>query len=215
MNPTRGKGSPAVAWESVRARLAAATRAAEEGLQPSPERARALLDERARRLARSPVEAKAAGELLEVAVFSLANERYAIETRLVREIVRFVDFTPVPGAADFLVGVTNLRGEILAVVDLRRFFDLPVRGLTDHSRVIVLGRPSTALGVLADQAHEVAVLPASEVLEPATAATHIGRQYVRGVTKDALVVLDANALLGDARLVIDHSESIRRSERPE
>jgi purine-binding chemotaxis protein CheW len=173
-----------------------------------------VLKARARQLARPLAEAAAPGELFQVTVFFLAGERYALETRVVREIVRFADFTPVPGAADFLVGVTNLRGEVLPVIDLRRFFDLPDRGLTDQSRVLVLGHEQRELGVLADVAHEVISLHRDQVLEP-TAAPSIGRDYIRGVTRDALVLLDGDRLLRDPRLIIDHAEEIRRSERPE
>ncbi|MGH7437452.1 MAG: chemotaxis protein CheW, partial [Polyangiaceae bacterium] len=83
---------------------------------PTPAEAKRILDERAQRLARPPAEEPRPGESLVLATFALASERYAIEARFVRQIVRFVDFTPIPGAGDFLVGVTNLRGEVLAVI---------------------------------------------------------------------------------------------------
>jgi purine-binding chemotaxis protein CheW len=201
-------------WDRARARLAMAELTAREATQASPARARALLETRARELARPLPQAARPGDLLNVTVFSLAGERYAIETGLVREIVRFADFTPVPGAADFLVGVTNLRGEILPVIDLRRFFDLPDRGLTDQSRVVVLGHQARDLGVLADVTYDIVDLRSDQVLDPPAAAS-IGRDYIRGVTRDALVVLDGDRLLRDPRLIIDHSEAIRRSERPE
>ncbi len=81
-----------------------------------------MLDERARALARVPPAAPKASEVLEIATFALANEHYGVETRFVREVVRMADFTPLPGAPSFLVGVLNLRGEILALIDLRTFF---------------------------------------------------------------------------------------------
>jgi purine-binding chemotaxis protein CheW len=216
-------GKPGISWERARARLDSAEQIMREVERPSPARARALLETRARQLARPLAPAVLPGELLELVVFSLARERYALETRVVREIVRFSDFTPVPGAPDFLVGVTNLRGAILAVFDLRRFFDLPPKGLTDQSRVLVLGLGSgegqdrrNDLGVLADETHEVLGLRADEVLEPAATAPSIGRAYVRGVSRDAVVVLDGEKLLRDPRLVIDMdpSEAPGRPERP-
>jgi purine-binding chemotaxis protein CheW len=207
------KGS--ISWDRARARLAAAEQLAGEALQPSPARSRALLETRARQLAVVPPEPARPGELLEVVVFALARERYAIETRLLREIVRFADYTPVPGAADFLVGVTNLRGEILPVVDLRRFFGLPDRGLTDQSRVLVLGQERRDLGVLADETHDLVSVRADAIFAPSAAAPSGGRAYIRGFTEDAVVVLDGEKLLRDPRLVIDHSEALRRPARPE
>ena len=102
-----------------------------KSLRLSPEQAKAVLDERARALARVPPAAPKASEVLEIATFALANEHYGVETRYVREVVRLADYTPLPGAPAFLVGVLNLRGEILALIDLRTFFGVPARGLTD------------------------------------------------------------------------------------
>lgn len=208
-------GKAPISWDRTRARLAAAEQIIREATTPSPARARALLEARARQLAEPLAEGPRPGELLHVAIFSLAREHYAIETRVLREIVRFADFTPVPGAADFLVGVTNLRGEILPVVDLRRFFGLPDRGLTDQSRVLVLGHDRRDLGVLADETHEVVDLRADAIHAPTSTAPSGGRAYIRGFTDQAVVVLDGDRLLGDPRLVIDHSEALRRSGRPE
>jgi purine-binding chemotaxis protein CheW len=208
-------GKPPLSWDRVRARLAAAEQVMRELDRPSPARAQALLQSRARQLAQPLPEPPRPGDQLEVAVFSLGRERYAVETRVLREIVPFADYTPVPGAAPFLIGVTNLRGEILAVVDLRRFFNLPDRGLTDQSRVLVLGHERRELGVLADETHDVQNLHADEVIALPPAAPSGGRAYLRGVTEDALLVLDGDRLLRDPRLVIDHSEDIRRSERPD
>jgi purine-binding chemotaxis protein CheW len=205
MRARRRRGGP-IDWQEVRARLARATAATEQALRHTPEQARAVLDERARALARVPAPAPRADRVLTVVTFGLANERYAIETRHVREVARFTDFTPLPGAPDFLVGVLNLRGEVLAVVDLRKFFGVARQGVTDLARVLVLGGEHAAFGVLADEAHEVTALRTDEVLEPPGSVAGVGREYLRGVTADALIVLDGEVLLRDARLFIDQGE---------
>ncbi|MGH7435652.1 MAG: chemotaxis protein CheW [Polyangiaceae bacterium] len=172
---------------------------------PTPAEAKRILDERAQRLARPAAEEPRPGESLVLATFALASERYAIEARFVRQIARFVDFTPIPGAGDFLVGVTNLRGEVLAVFNLRRFFGLSETGVTDLSRLIVVGENRNEFGVLADQVFDICVLREDEVLDPPAVADGIGRTYLRGVTRDALIVLDGERLLGDPRLYVDRS----------
>ena len=195
--------SETIDWLSVRERLDKATAATESALRVSPERAREIMDARSRALARVQQAEPDVGEVLEVATFALADERYAIETRFVSEVIRMADFTRVPGTPDFLLGVTNLRGEILSVIDLRKFFDLPSRELSDQSRVVVLGGERPEFGVLAESAHEVVTLRREELLEPPGSVTGIGREYLRGVTSDALIVLDGAVLLQDARLFID------------
>jgi purine-binding chemotaxis protein CheW len=182
---------------------------------PSPDRAKAIMDERARLLARVPAAKPRAAEMLEIATLKLADERYAVEARHVREVLRSGELTPVPGAPEFLVGLVNLRGEILAVVDLRRFLGLGGAELTDRSRIIVLGHQRAEFGVLADEVHEVTTVPIDEVLAPAAPTLALpevgegrvgGREFLRGVTKDALIILDGARLLKESGLFIDQSD---------
>ncbi len=206
MKPTRRPGEP-IDWGRIRKRLARALEATEGAQRLSPARARAVLDERARALAHAPVEETAAASALEVVVFGLAEERYAIEARHVREVVRLIELTPLPGAPEFLPGVTNLRGQILAVIDLRKFFGAAPRGLSDLSRLVVLGAGRPEFGILADTVHEVAALVEAQILNPEAAVAGVGRDYLRGVTADGLIVLDGEALLQDPRLFVDQGEA--------
>ena len=193
-------------WGQVRQRLAHAIQATEDALHLSPERARIVMEERARALARVPAAPEAGAGVFEVVVFSLANERYGIEAKHVREVVRLTDYTPLPGAPSFLVGVTNLRGLVLAIVDMRKFFGVAVRGVSDLSRIVVLGNERIEFGILADAVHEVALLSADQVKEPPETVAGVAREYLRGVTGDALLLLDGAALLRDPRLIVDQDE---------
>src|SRR6185312_5009031 len=122
-----GSGPPraTIDWQQVRQQLAKAVAATDEAYRLSPERARAILEERARLLARIPPAPPAVGESLQVVVFRLGDERYALETQYVREVVRLSDYAPLPGAPAFVLGILNLRGEILSVLDLRPFCGVP------------------------------------------------------------------------------------------
>ena len=193
-------------WSEVHARLARAAEATEAATDPSPERARAVMDERAAALARVPSRPPGPSEVVEVAAFLLAGERYAIETRYVCKVVRLTDFTPVPGAPGFLGGVLNLRGEILALVDLRAFFGIASGGLTDLSRIVVIGLDRNEFGIMADAVREVVTLRLDAILEPPASIAGAGRPYLLGVTADGLVVLDGAALIGDEGLFVDQSD---------
>jgi purine-binding chemotaxis protein CheW len=206
MSTGRDKRKKAIDWAAVRRRLARAAAASAGDARLSPERARAVMDERARALSRVPLEPTAAVLALKVVVFDIAGECYAIETALVREVVRLAGLTPLPGAPDFLAGVTNLRGQILPVIDLRELFGVPGEGAAEPSRVLVLGDGRAEIGVLAETLHEVAALPEERVREPAVPPAGIGRDCLRGVTPEGLVVLDGAALLRDPRLFIDQGD---------
>src|SRR5690349_2115527 len=100
--------------------------------------ARAILAARAAALSAPRVveeDSRAGHDVLE---FTLAYERYGVESRCVREVHPLRDLTPVPCTRRFVLGIVNIRGRIVSVVDLRRFFDLPQRGLTDLNQVIIL-----------------------------------------------------------------------------
>jgi purine-binding chemotaxis protein CheW len=173
--------------------MAAAGRTLSGATSTAPEQVRAVLEERARALAR-PVGTAAPIDELEAVTFALANERYAIESRYVFEVFRLEDLSPLPGAEPPVFGVTAWRGELLTILDLRGALGLSVTALHDLSRVIVLGEERPAFGILADAVHELVTLPAAQVREPPEGVA-AKREYLRGVTADAVLVLDAEQLL--------------------
>ena len=174
----------------------------DEAVVSGAERTRTILEERARALARPSTAEARPGDRFELLLFSLAGETYALETRTIREVTRFTDFTAVPGASEFLLGVTNLRGELLPVFDLLRLIGLSSKGLTDLSRLIVLGEGREEIGILADAARGVETIARDEVLRPPEALARMGANLLIGVTMDAVSVLDGAGLLRDPRLFL-------------
>jgi purine-binding chemotaxis protein CheW len=176
-----------------------------EGHKPDmPDDAMAILRARARALAR-PLEEVAATPLLELLEFRLADERYAVETRHVREVYPLKDLTPLPCTSSFVAGIVNVRGRILPVIDLKKFFDLPPEGLTDLHRIILLEGNDLELGLLADAAVGVRFIPADSVQPALPTLTGIRSEYLKGVTADHLVVLDVARILADPTIVV-HEE---------
>jgi purine-binding chemotaxis protein CheW len=203
MSLGRDRKHKAIDWDAVRRRLA---RAQASGARLTPEQARAVLDERARALARRPEEGRAAGRTLNVVVFEIAGECYALETTYVRAVVRLADLTPLPGAPDALVGVMNLRGQILPVFDLRKVFATPAARPAEPSWAVVLGDGRAELGALAEAVHEVASLPEERVRAPEVPPAAVGPACLRGVTAEGLIVLDGAALLRDGRLFVNQGD---------
>lgn len=162
-----------------------------------------VLRERARRLARdTTAELIETGPVLEVIEFALAHERYALEASYVREVQPLHDLTPLPGAPEFVRGLVNLRGEILAVIDMKRFFDLPERGIGDLHSVLFVEGAGMSFGLLADQVLGTRRLPLASLQPALPTLTEVRADYLRGVTAERLVVLDGARLLSDPRLVV-------------
>jgi purine-binding chemotaxis protein CheW len=203
MATLRPHGPRAADWQKIKNRLAASRVTAEATPAQSADRAQTLLEQRARALARVPDQAPAAGSLLEVVTFSLGSERYALQTRDVREVLRCKEVTRLPGAPAFLMGIFSLRGQFVALLDLRKFFGLPTPAATAQSRTLILGQERHEFGLLADAVHEVASLRMDELHEPPGSVAGITREYLRGITADSLILLDGDALLKDPRLTVD------------
>lgn len=161
-----------------------------------------ILRARALELARAPEDKQAPAEFLEVVEFLLAGERYAVESRYVREVRPLDDLTPLPCTPQFVLGVVNVRGEILSVIDLKKFFDLPEKGLPERSKVILLRAEEMELGLLADEVFAVRPVPLESLQAPPPTLSGIRAEYLRGVTKERLAILDAEKLLLDKKIIV-------------
>jgi purine-binding chemotaxis protein CheW len=167
--------------------------------------AEGILRARARALARTPPRASAAGAMLEVLEFRLASERYAVESRLVQEVHPLRDLTPLPCTPPFVLGIVNVRGRILPVLDLKRFFDLPERGLTDLHRIILVRGNDLEVGLLADVIVGVRSIKADSLQASLPTLTGIRADFLKGVSDERLVVLDLDRILLDPKIIV-HEE---------
>jgi purine-binding chemotaxis protein CheW len=165
--------------------------------------AKHILRARARALARRPEEAPVVDTWIELLEFSLAQEHYAVETRYVREVYPLKELTPVPCTPAFVSGIVNVRGHILSVLDIKKFFDLPESGLTDLHRIILVR--GHELGVLADAIVGVRAIPLDSLQPSLPTLTGIRGDYLKGVTADRLVVLDLARILTDPKIIV-HEE---------
>jgi purine-binding chemotaxis protein CheW len=166
---------------------------------------RQILRARAQALARPPQRLAAAEDVIELLEFRLAQERYALESRWVREVSSFKELTPLPCCPPFVLGIVNVRGRILPVLDLKKFFDLPEKGLTDLHRIILVGGNDLELGLLADTIVGVRSI-ATTGLQPALPTlTGVRSDYLKGVTAERLVVLDLARILADPKIIV-HEE---------
>lgn len=168
----------------------------------SSESAKKTLKSRADKLARVPNQPASAADYIEIVEFLLAHEHYAIESRHIREIHPLERLTPLPCTPPFVLGIVNLRGEMLSVIDIKKFFDLPEQGLTDLNKVIVLQSEHMIFGVLADAIVGVRQVLTADIQCGLPTLTGIRAAYLRGVTPERTVVIDAEKILSDAHIVV-------------
>jgi purine-binding chemotaxis protein CheW len=191
-----------VDWAAIHRRLEASSALFEQGATPSAEVRARVLKARARTLAREPEVTAAAQDQIGVVEFLLAHETYALESVFVREVHPLRDLTSLPGTPAFVAGIVNVRGQIVAIIDLRRLFGLPTKGLTDLNKVIVLHNQDKELGLLADAVLGVRRIALQEIQAPLPTLTGIHAEYLRGVTRDRTVILDGVRILLDPRITV-------------
>ena len=164
-----------------------------------------ILRERAHALARAPSPAPSADTTLDLLEFRLASERYAVESRHVHEVHPLRELTPLPCTPEFMLGIVNVRGRILPVLDLKKFFQLPDQGLTDLHRIVHLRGNGLEMGLLADVIVGVRRVPLEGLQASLPTLTGIRAEYLKGVSDDRLVVLDLDRLLSDPKIIV-HEE---------
>ena len=162
-----------------------------------------VLRRRAEVLARRAEGTGEVGAGWEVLEFVLGGERYGVELGCVREVFSVREITPVPGVPDFVVGILNVRGQVVVVVDLRKFFGLPKVGISDLNKVLFVAAGGREMGWLADGIMGVRRLGAGELQAAGPALEGLGVGRVRGLGPGGLVVLDVEGLLGDEGMVVN------------
>ena len=195
-----------VDWGNLHRRLDASQAALKQRLSPGPEETRRILRARARSLAAGDrSEATSPDLLLEVVEFVLGPEHYGIESSHIREIYPLSEFTPVPCTPAFVLGLVNVRGQILSIINIKKLFDLPEKGLTDLNKVIIVHANHMELGILADAVLGVRPIAMEELRPALPTLTGIRAEYLKGITKDPLVVLDVEKILMDEKILVNEA----------
>ncbi|MEJ2044416.1 MAG: chemotaxis protein CheW [Reinekea sp.] len=129
--------------------------------------------------------------VLQWVTFRLENETYGINVMQVREVLRYSEIAPVPGAPSYVIGIINLRGNVVTVVDTRERFGLPSTDVTDNTRIVILETELQVVGILVDAVAEVVYLRQSEIEIAPNVGNENNSRYIQGVShkNDELLIL--------------------------
>ncbi|NMU25163.1 chemotaxis protein CheW, partial [Vibrio parahaemolyticus] len=128
------------------------------------------------------------------------EETYGINVMQVREVLRYTEIAPVPGAPDYVLGIINLRGNVVTVIDTRSRFGLMEGEVTDNTRIIVIESERQVIGILVDSVAEVVYLRSSEIDTTPSVGTDESAKFIQGVSNrdgKLLILVDLNKLLTD------------------
>jgi purine-binding chemotaxis protein CheW len=163
---------------------------------------RTILKNRAITLAQAPVQKKEASVIIEVIAFTLVTEIYGIDSTFVKEVYTLTDFTSLPGVPSYISGIINVRGQILPVIDLRKFFNLPEKGLGELNKVIILSNGQMEFGILADEVLGTQSIELEDIQTVPPSVTGIGENYLKGITKEHIILLEAESILNDEKIMV-------------
>ena len=139
-------------------------------------------------------------EILQWVTFRLDNEKYGINVMQVQEVLRFSEIAPVPGAPTYVLGIINLRGNVVTVIDTRSRFGLKSSEISDSTRVVIIELEQQIVGILVDSAAEVVYLRASEIDVAPNVGNDESAKFIQGVCNregELLILVDLDKLLSD------------------
>ena len=139
-------------------------------------------------------------EILQWVTFRLDNEKYGINVMQVQEVLRFSEIAPVPGAPTYGLGIINLRGNVVTVIDTRSRFGLNSSEISDSTRVVIIELEQQIVGILVDSAAEVVYLRASEIDVAPNVGNDESAKFIQGVCNregELLILVDLDKLLSD------------------
>lgn len=139
-------------------------------------------------------------EVLQWVTFRLENETYGINVMQVQEVLRYTDIAPVPGAPSYVLGIINLRGNVVTVIDTRSRFGLPYSEATDSTRIVIIEAEKQVIGILVDSVAEVVYLRTSEIDNAPNVGTEESAKFIQGVSNrdgELLILVDLNKLLDE------------------
>ena len=139
-------------------------------------------------------------EVLQWVTFQLDRETYGINVMQVQEVLRYTEIAPVPGAPDYVLGIINLRGNVVTVIDTRQRFGLEPAEVSDNSRIVIIEAEKQVVGIRVDSVAEVVYLRASEIDVAPSVGTEESAKFIQGVSNrdgELLILVDLNKLLTD------------------
>lgn len=143
-------------------------------------------------------ESEANDSIIQLVTFHLDGEIYGIDVMQIQEVLRVTEIAPVPGAPPYVLGIFNLRGNVVTVIDTRDRFSLPPGEITDSTRIVIIESDKQVVGILVDGVAEVVELNTERIDPAPNVGDDESSRYIQGVaTLDdkLLIVVDLNKLL--------------------
>lgn len=138
--------------------------------------------------------------VLQWVTFHLAGETYGVNVMQVQEVLRYTEIAAVPGAPSYVIGIINLRGNVVTVIDTRHRFGLEPGEVNDNTRIVIIEAEKHVVGILVDSVAEVVYLKQSEIETAPNVGNEESAKFIQGVchkNKELLILIELDKLLTD------------------
>lgn len=149
------------------------------------------------------VKTKENDQVLQWVTFQLENETYGVDVMVVKEVLKFQDIAPVPGAPGYVMGIINIRGTVISVINTRCRFGLPDREQDDNTRIVIIEIGQHIIGIVVDSVAEVVYLKRSEIETPPQVNKDDSARFIQGVChrdNQLLILVELDKLLTEDEL---------------
>lgn len=138
--------------------------------------------------------------VLQWVTFHLEGEKYGINVMRVQEVLRYTEIAPVPGAPSYVIGIINLRGNVVTVIDTRQRFGLNSQEVTDNTRIVIIEAEKQVVGIMVDSVSEVVYIRLSEIETTPNVGNVDSSKFIQGVCNkndELLILVELDKLLTD------------------
>ena len=138
--------------------------------------------------------------ILQWVTFKLDNETYGINVMRVQEVLRYTEIAPVPGAPSYVVGIINLRGNGVTVIDTRQRFGLHSGEISDNTRIVIIEADKQVVGIMVDSVAEVVYLRQSEIETAPNVGNEESAKFIQGVcnkNNELLILVELDKMMSE------------------
>jgi purine-binding chemotaxis protein CheW len=134
--------------------------------------------------------------------FYLAPEQYCFEADFLKEVLMLKDLTSIPGVPPFIQGIINIRGQVMSLMSLRKFLELKETGIPEQNKIMIVAHKGLEIGILVDRINGIFPVATSGIDPAPVHLSGQGSEFVKGITREGIIVLDCAALLESKKILI-------------
>lgn len=138
--------------------------------------------------------------ILQWVTFKLDNETYGINVMRVQEVLRYTEIAPVPGAPSYVLGIINLRGNVVTVIDTRQRFGMMNAEISDNTRIVIIEADKQVVGIMVDSVAEVVYLRQSEIETAPNVGNEESAKFIQGVcnkNNELLILVELDKMMSE------------------